>query len=72
VKGAIEAIANITPRYSESVEEDVKELYYTRESGKNILVCLTAMSVSSVAMTGLMFVMDTGVYSARAQAAVGY
>ena len=68
MKGAIEAIVNITLRYSESVEEDIKELYYICELGKNILVkvCLTVISVSSVAITGLMFVMDISVYSAWA------
>jgi len=64
VKGAIKVIINITLRYLESVEEDIKELYYIRKSGKNILICLTAISVSFIAITRLIFVMDTSVYFA--------
>jgi len=66
VKGVIKAIINITLKYSESVKEDVKELYYTYKLGKNILIYLTTISVSFITIIRLIFVMDTSVYSTQA------
>ena len=66
MKGVIKAIINITLKYSESVKEDVKELYYTYKLGKNILIYLTTISVSFITIIRLIFVMDTSVYSTQA------
>ncbi|KAK0631617.1 hypothetical protein B0T14DRAFT_5968 [Immersiella caudata] len=73
-EGAIEAIAKVTTRYSESVKDSgFKELYYEPDSSKNFLenLCLSAMSASSLATTGFMIFKDN-IFSANSTVAAGW